>query len=239
MAFDGYLPLNEKGESFLLLDPQSGITGKAQVITEKEQVKVRMQMKPGEALFVMVSGETLNTQPWKYLSKSERQIPVTGPWELEFIAGGAAMPAKTELTNLVSWTELPDANAKNFSGSARYKTSFNVKGNLGGEFVLDLGKVCESAHVWVNGKDAGILWSIPFTTKIGSFLKTGINTIEIEVANLMSNRIRQMDQQKIPWRNYHEINFVNIDYKPFDASAWKPMPSGLLGPVTITQWKVY
>jgi hypothetical protein len=56
------------------------------------------------------------------------------------------------------------------------------------------------------------------------------------VANLMSNRIRQMDQQKIVWRNYHEINFVNIDYKPFDAADWKPMDSGLLGPVTITQF---
>jgi hypothetical protein len=52
----------------------------------------------------------------------------------------------------------------------------------------------------------------------------------------MANRIRQMDQNKEQWRNYHEINFVNIDYKPFDASGWKPMASGLLGPVTITQY---
>jgi len=27
---------------------------------------------------------------------------------------------------------------------------------------------------------------------------------------------------------------VNVFYKPFDASDWKPMPSGLLGPVTLT-----
>jgi hypothetical protein len=53
----------------------------------------------------------------------------------------------------------------------------------------------------------------------------------------MSNRIRQMDRQKVEWRNYHEINFVNIDYKPFDAAGWKPMPSGLLGPVTIQIYK--
>jgi len=43
-----------------------------------------------------------------------------------------------------------------------------------------------------------------------------------------------MDQKGVQWRNYHEINFVNINYKPFDASGWKPMPSGLIGPVTIT-----
>lgn len=29
------------------------------------------------------------------------------------------------------------------------------------------------------------------------------------------------------------INFVGIDYQPFDASAWSPMPSRLLGPVSL------
>jgi len=53
------------------------------------------------------------------------------------------------------------------------------------------------------------------------------------VDNLMANRIRYMDQQGIEWRKFHEINFVNIDYEPFDASAWEPMPSGLLGPVQL------
>jgi hypothetical protein len=53
------------------------------------------------------------------------------------------------------------------------------------------------------------------------------------VANLMANRIRYMDQSGIPWRKYHGINFVNINYQPFDASKWSIMPSGLLGPVTL------
>jgi hypothetical protein len=30
---------------------------------------------------------------------------------------------------------------------------------------------------------------------------------------------------------------VNYHYKPFDASDWDPMDSGLLGPVTITPYK--
>lgn len=237
-SFDGYLPLNESGKNCLMMDPQSGLTGMAQMVTDKNQMKVRLQIKAGEALFVLVSANQQASQPWKYLEKPLRQIAVAGPWKLEFTSGGAAMPANREMKALVSWADLPDADAKTFSGSVRYKANFEIAGSLGGEFMLDLGKVCESARVWVNGKDAGILWSIPFTTKIGSYLKPGINTIEIEVANLMANRITQMDQQKVVWRNYHEINFVNIDYKPFDASAWKPMTSGLLGPVTITQWQI-
>ena len=42
-----------------------------------------------------------------------------------------------------------------------------------------------------------------------------------------------MNQDGLKGRKFHEINFVNIDYEPFDASNWKPMPSGLLGPVVL------
>jgi hypothetical protein len=158
---------------------------------------------------------------------------VKGSWKLEFTVGGSPLPKTTELQQLVSWTELTDATAGSFSGSARYSTTVDLQGDLAEEYMLDLGKVCESAKVKINGREAGILWSIPFTAKIGKLLKPGKNTIEIEVCNLMANRIRQMDLEKIQWRNYHEINFVNIEYKPFDASNWKPMLSGLLGPVRI------
>jgi hypothetical protein len=43
-----------------------------------------------------------------------------------------------------------------------------------------------------------------------------------------------MDRNHIEWRKYHEINFVNIDYKRFDASNWKTQVSGLDGNVVIT-----
>jgi hypothetical protein len=235
-AVDGYLPLNEKGFSCLLLDPQNEQTGLAQIIQDTQNLKVRLQLKPGEAMFVLVSANIVVAENWKYLEKPKSRIDITGPWKLQFTEGGAVIPNPLDLQKLISWTDLPDPAAKNFSGTARYSTNFVLPGKMTGDYLLDLGKVCESARVRVNGQDSGILWSIPFTARIGKYLKQGNNTIEIEVANLMSNRIRQMDQQKIVWRNYHEINFVNIDYKPFDAADWKPMDSGLLGPVTITQF---
>ena len=74
----------------------------------------------------------------------------------------------------------------------------------------------------------------PARINIGKYLKEGNNRLRIEVANLMANRIIYMDKRKIQWRNYNEINFVNLFYEPFDASGWEPMESGLLGPVTIT-----
>jgi hypothetical protein len=232
-----YIPFNSNGNSSLLLDPQSGITGIPQVKQGNEQLNVRLQMAPGEALFVLIGKDITNEEPWNYLDNSPMPIEIKGPWNLKFTDGGITIPATTELTRLVSWTDLPDPASQNYSGSAIYTSSFDVSAPLSGEYLLDLGKVCESARVWVNGKEAGILWSIPFRVRITKLLKSGSNEIKIEVANLMANRIRQMDQQKVQWRNYHEINFVNIDYKPFDASNWKPMISGLLGPVTLARFQ--
>ena len=42
-----------------------------------------------------------------------------------------------------------------------------------------------------------------------------------------------MDRRKVAWKIMHEINFVNINYRPFDASGWELTPSGLLGPVRL------
>ena len=154
-------------------------------------------------------------------------------WKVSFIAGGSVLPHARKIGRLSSWTECCDKDAINFSGTAAYEKTFSMRKDQSRSYLLKLGRVAESAKVYINGKDAGILWSIPFQQDITPVLVNGENKIRIEVANLMANRIRQLDQQKIAWRNYHEINFVNINYKNFDASDWKPMESGLIGPVTL------
>ena len=53
------------------------------------------------------------------------------------------------------------------------------------------------------------------------------------VTNLSANRIRDLDIRKVQWRVFYDINLVNIDYRPFDASTWPVRESGLLGPVTV------
>jgi hypothetical protein len=54
------------------------------------------------------------------------------------------------------------------------------------------------------------------------------------VTNLSANRIRDLDRRGVTWKVFHDINFVNIDYQPFDASGWPVRDSGLLSPVTLT-----
>ena len=54
------------------------------------------------------------------------------------------------------------------------------------------------------------------------------------MTNVSANRIRDLDRLGVNWKNFHDINFVNLGYKPFDASDWTLTDSGLLGPVTLT-----
>ncbi len=70
-------------------------------------------------------------------------------------------------------------------------------------------------------------------------LKEGINTLEIDVTNLAANRIRDLDRRQVPWKYFYDINIVNIDYKPFNASDWPLRDSGLLGPVRLIPLEIF
>ena len=68
----------------------------------------------------------------------------------------------------------------------------------------------------------------------GNLLQDGENRLEIDVTNLMLNRVIDLDRRGVRWQKFYDINMVNIDYQPFDSSDWPLMESGLLGPVSLT-----
>ena len=104
---------------------------------------------------------------------------------------------------------------------------------LPASFIVNLGKVANTTRVLLNAQPLGIAWCAPHRVDLTQALKVGKNLLDIEVTNLAANRIADLDRRKIPWKKFHEINFVNIDYKHFDSAAWPAMDSGLLGPVTL------
>ena len=235
-AIDAYLPINETG-FVLFMDPLNGAYGLAATKVEAGKFKTRLQLKSGESIILKITKEKLPfTNSWAYLGKAANQLAFTNSWNLHFSAGGPKLPADQKLEKLTSWTELNDSGAQSFSGTGVYTTTFNLPTKNAKEYVLNLNQVDESAKVFINGIEVGVLWSIPFEARIGKYLKAGNNSIKIAVVNLMANRIRDMDVKKIKWRNYHEINFVDINYKDFDASKWDIMSSGLIGPIFITPY---
>ncbi|GAB3650672.1 glycosyl hydrolase [Echinicola sediminis] len=233
-AIQKEIPLNLSAQTVSILDPLSGAAGLAQSHAEGEKTMVKVHLASGQSLILQASQVAHTDIPtWKYLDTTNKQITLDGPWQLHFDQGGPEIPEDKTMETIRPWTELADETANHFSGQATYSSSFTLQKEDGKSYLLKLGKVYESAKVWINGQEAGYAWSLPYQLRIGEFLKDGENEIKIKVANLMANRIRYMDQQGMEWRNYHEINFVNINYKSFDASGWEVMPSGIDGPVMI------
>ena len=123
-------------------------------------------------------------------------------------------------------------DAEHFSGTASYTTTFTKPETEADTWQLDLGDVRESAAVWLNDNYIGTAWSAPYRLELGA-LQAGENTLTIKVTNLAANRLRAKELRGEEWKTFYEINMVNKDYKPFDATVWEPTPSGLLGPVQL------
>ena len=84
---------------------------------------------------------------------------------------------------------------------------------------------------------AGVVVAHPFRLDVTEGLRNGRNEIAVEVTNLSANRIRDLDRRGVAWRKFYDVNLVDQNYKPFDASGWDPEPSGLLGPVRLIPLK--
>ncbi len=235
--FEGWVKLGAPARSAILRDPLTGRMGFAAIKSaEKGRAQVFLQLAPGEALLLETinSPATINQQnSWTYFRSSDAPLIINGDWKVEFIKGGPVLPKPIETNTLKSWTELGDEEAQRFGGTARYRIEINAPAQKADDWILDLGEVRESARVRLNGREIATLWSIPFQVRVGKLLKPGRNVLELDVTNLSANRIRDMDQRKVEWKIMREINFVDINYRPFDASNWSLTPSGLIGPVTL------
>jgi len=165
---------------------------------------------------------------------------LNGPWQVRFDGLGGARKDLT-LETLADWTTLPDL--KNFSGNATYTCAFEIS-DLKSQTILDLGVVHEVAAVTINGRDAGKLWMQPYRTDISKLVKPGKNTLEITVANSMWNYcVGLKEPTPIPQElRAHYGETVRPGYHAWrNFLRWRQrealMPSGLIGPVTIGEWK--
>ncbi len=151
------------------MDPQTGMSRKAQIRQEQHRTAVRLQLQPGEAMIVQTASDAgASIAEWTYLDVPARPLALTNTWQLSFSNGGPFMPAARQLDKLQPWTALNDTAANAYCGSGTYTTRFTLPEKRAREYVLDLGQVQESAHVWVNGQDAGIYWAIPFKRQNGT-----------------------------------------------------------------------
>ena len=179
-------------------------------------------------------------------------VTLTGPWTLRFQANRGA-PAEATFDHLISWPDYPDPGIRHFSGTATTSTTFELPKTYLAEkreVWLDLGGVEVIAEVRLNGRNLGILWHRPFRIEVSAALRSGSNTLDVDVTNLWVNRL--IGDEPLPddceWTGNALTRWPAwlATGKPRPATGrvtfttwkhWKAndplLPSGLLGPVTL------
>jgi len=242
--FDGWMPLQVKGKSAVIFNPMTGFSGVAETrLSASGNLEVYSRLLPHESIITETSGTTITGNKFAYYNTLSSSKEIQGKWKIDFIAGGPEIPTSKELSMLGSWTEIGGDAVKDFSGTASYSITFYKPVGKADAFLLNLGKVCESARIYLNGSEISGLIGPYYQTIIPIPLIKSKNTLEIKVSNLAANRIAFLDRNKVNWKKFYNTNYParlrqNSKNGLFDASSWPSRESGLIGPVTLTAMKL-
>lgn len=159
-----------------------------------------------------------------------------------------------EMDRLVSWSD--DAQTKYYSGLATYQKTFDLPldpAPQGTRFLLDFGAgarqplpsppgehnmwayldapIRDAAEVYVNGSLAGVVWHPPYRIEVTAQLRAGANELRIVVGNTAINGMagHPLPDYRLLWAQYGKR------FEPQDMQNLHPLPSGLLGPVTLIE----
>jgi hypothetical protein len=161
-------------------------------------------------------------------------MEITGPWEVRFPFGWD-VPTRQVFDSLQSWTDSTNAATRAFSGVAAYAKLFDIASTripTGQQVLLDLGEVREVARIYLNGHEVGISGFAPHVVDITGLLRSGENSLLVEVANTWLNRLIADDALPEEQRKTR----TNLTTGPAGGAKWRdaqPKPSGLLGPVRL------
>jgi hypothetical protein len=217
---------------------------------ENGKTTIPMRFEPYESFCVVFTHKELE-QPMNISRKINfpelKPIAVVdGSWDVSFDTkwGG---PEKIVFSELEDWTHRSERGIKYYSGLATYRKSFDLPDfhSSDGDIYLDLGVVHHIARVRLNGKDLGAIWTSPWHVKITNAVRPKDNRLEIEVANLWTNRL--LGDQQEPDVNVRKVKWPSglLDGKEWPAGRYTYttkrfgkmklplLKSGLLGPVTV------
>lgn len=231
---DGWVTLNVPETTAMFFNPMNGERGRAQSRTSNGKLEVRLQLKSGESLIIQTLNKPLDKEPaWNYPEEQAYSLSLDHGWKLNFVESTPSITGRFDIDSPLPWTELEQPEAKINMGTGCYSLEIDLPALEADDWILDLGDVRESARVRINGHDAGTAWAAPFRLKVGKWLKTGKNLIEVEVTNLPANRIADMDRKNIEWRIFKDINMAKLNYVKGDYKNWSTIPSGLNGNVRL------
>jgi hypothetical protein len=224
-----------------------GFSGEISGLPNPENIQ--LDLAPYESRLILFSdaAKPATPQPERH---EALEADLSHDWKVSFLSASLSI----DMNQLSSWSD--DARTKFFSGQVNYEKSFDLKqGDLarGAKRFLDFGAgsptripsppgehnmrayldspVREAAQVYVNGKLAGVVWRPPYRVDVSSYLKPGRNDLRIVVGNTAINKMagEPLPDYRLLWDRYGML------FVPQDMQNLVPLPSGMLGPVTLIE----
>lgn len=225
-SFKGELDFRNNGHAELW-DPITGMVTPAVYEKIGDRTSVKVDLPQAGCCFVVFRKEMqAKTATEKNIVAT---LPLTQPWELKFPTGWGA-PASIQIADLKPWKDLDiPAEAKAFSGTVEYVSTFHIDKPEEAQFILNLGKVDMIAEVILNGKPVQTLWTPPYCADITEALQPGTNSLTLKVTSTWFNRLAYDAGQAETDRKTWVLKWPDKD-APLKAC-------GLMGPVSITVMK--
>ena len=246
-TIDGKIQFRAHRPSVEAWDPDSGKVLSSGQHADTDQIP--LVLAPYESRVFVLTDRPSLANPKSNSSGAGRTADLSTGWQIRF-AGSTASQGPT---NLTSWTEL--AGEQFYSGEALYTRTIDVQSapKSGTRVLLDFGPgmrtvdtrppgangthalldppIREAAIIYVNGKQAGSLWHPPYRIDITALVHTGQNRLEVRVYNTAINELAGQ-----PPRDYTALYAkYGTRFEPQDMDNLKPIPSGIIGRVSLVE----
>jgi len=197
--------------------------------TGKTGTSVPLRLEAYESAFIVFRNKASgNAKP----ADVNLNFPIPQPekeltgWTVVFDKEKRGPEAPVKMDKLMDLTTSKEDNIRHYSGTIWYKTSFELTAVKDADLFVNLNELSAMAKVRINGQYAGGVWTAPYRVNISEYVKTGVNTVEIEVVTTWLNRL--IGDLKLPEKERKTW----VAYQPWKATD--PLQkSGLIGPVVL------
>ncbi|MBS1605943.1 MAG: right-handed parallel beta-helix repeat-containing protein [Bacteroidetes bacterium] len=230
--FAGKLVLRDGGVGAVVYNPMTGEYG--------AMAGGYLSLRPGESCLVQTLDRAVTAPAYRYYGPAGAGVELGGEWKLGFESGGPVIPAPMKVQHLKSWVEL---GLPAFSGTVMYTYSFARPAGSFAAWELDLGKVRQTAEVYLNGKKIAALIGPDYTVVIPVSDMRNSNILEVRVSSGMLNRVEDLDRRGVVWKKFYNTNFPAHERGDrgadglFDATKLPLEEAGLMGPVRLVPVK--
>lgn len=145
---------------------------------------IRLRLEPCESILISMENEPCSCA-LPVSAEPENILKLQGRYRVSY-AKADEYPVFSEAEDLQSLVNISRLHPK-FSGTIRYETSFLME-SIPEQAKLILPEAYEFAEVWLNGEKLGAKIAPPYSFACGGFIKTGENSLIIEISNTLHHQ---------------------------------------------------